>query len=185
MLFYFNRNLEEQFFTYFNIQVLNILLYSDLQSRLGIKKILGLFMKSFIKLIYRSNMTYLTSIIPVQFYGLPDGKVYVIYSRFYEIEFDRSYLEFVFAEHKEFSYDYENEKLIPHDSAKRKAPIYNEMVDKPDPKIKILNIYRNINSYAEACAELNKKAHKMFENRMKKSESKVQDIGNKGFTATG
>lgn len=143
-------------------------------------------MKSYIKLIYRSNMTYLPSILPVQFYGLPDGKVYVIYGRFYEIEFDRTYMEFVFAEHKEFSYDYENEKLIPHDSAKRKAPVYNELVDKPDPKIKILNIYRNIGSYAEACKELDKKAQKMYENRATKTERKIQEItGSKDLTATG
>jgi hypothetical protein len=31
-----------------------------------------------------------------------------------EIKFDRTYLEYVFAEHKEFSFDFENEKLIPH-----------------------------------------------------------------------
>lgn len=131
-------------------------------------------------------MTYLPTLLPVQFYGLPDGKVYIIYGRFYEIEFDRTYMEFVFAEHKEFSYDYENEKLIPNDSAKRKGPVYNEMVDKPDPKIKILNIYRNVETYAEACAELNKKALKMYENRTEQSERKIQDFSkNKDLTATG
>ena len=143
-------------------------------------------MQSFIKLIYRSNMTYLPTLLPVQFYGLPDGKVYVIYGRFYEIEFDRTYMEFVFAEHKEFTYDYENGKLIPGDSGRRKGPVYNEMVDKPDPKIKILNIYRNISTYAEACTELNKKAQKMYENRVRQSERKIQDFNkNKDLTATG
>jgi len=56
-------------------------------------------------------MTYLPSKTPVQFYGLPDGKVYLIYTRFYEVKYDRTYLEYVFAEHKEFSYDYENDRL--------------------------------------------------------------------------
>jgi hypothetical protein len=92
-------------------------------------------MESFVKLIHQSSMTYLPSKTPVQFYGLPDGKVYLIYTRFYEIKFDRTYLEYVFAEHKEFSYDYWNDKLIPHEKPKLNSPVYKESVDKPDPKI--------------------------------------------------
>lgn len=145
-------------------------------------------MESVAKLIYRSNMTYFPTILPVQFYGLPDGKVYIIYARFYEIEYDRTYQEFVFAEHKEFSFDYAKEKLIPHDAALKNVPVYNEMVDKPNPKIQIHKIYRNLNSYAEAFTELNKKARTMLLNQESKSERQIQDFENdknNNFTATG
>src|SRR5690606_35050749 len=103
-------------------------------------------METFVKLIHQANMTYLPTKVPAQFYGLPDGEVYLIFPRFYEIKFDRTYLEYVVAEHKEFSYDYDKEKLIPHTLPRKNAPVYNEMVDKPDPQIKILKIYRNISS---------------------------------------
>ncbi|HKJ78977.1 MAG TPA: hypothetical protein VKA10_05555 [Prolixibacteraceae bacterium] len=145
-------------------------------------------MESVAKLIYRSNMTYFPTILPVQFYGMPDGKVYIIYARFYEIEFDRTYQEFVFAEHKEFSYDYDGEKLVPHDSALRNKYVYNEMVDKPAPKIIIHKIHRNLNSYAEAYNELNKKARIMLQNKENKPQmqiTKFKDEKDNNLTATG
>ncbi len=143
-------------------------------------------MKSFVKLIYRSNISYFPSKLPVQFYGLPDGKVYVVYARFYEIQYDRTYLEFVFAEHKEFSYDFENERLIPHDVIARNFPVYNETVDKPEPKVEIIKTFRDINSFAEAYQHLNKKAQNIL--RQRSMNKKVQDFSQdelNNFTATG
>ena len=133
-------------------------------------------MDTFVKLIHQANMTYLPTKLPAQFYGLPDGKVYLIFPRFYEIKFDRTYLEYVMAEHKEFSYDYENEKLIPHALSRKDAPIYNEMVDKPEPKIEILKIYRNLSSFGQARALLNQKAKKMMENINEQRENKIHEI---------
>jgi hypothetical protein len=133
-------------------------------------------METFVKLIHQANMTYLPTKLPVQFYGLPDGKVYLIFPRFYEIKFDRTYLEYVLAEHKEFSFDFENEKLVPHYFMRKNAPVYNEMVDKPDPQIKILKIYRNLNSFAQVHAILNRKAKKMMENIKAQRENSVRDI---------
>lgn len=133
-------------------------------------------METFVKLIHQANMTYLPAKTPVQFYGLPDGKVYLIYARFYEVKFDRTYVEYVFAEHKEFSYDYENEKLVPHNISLKNSPVYNEMVDKPDPKIEILKIHRNVQSFAEAHAQLNQKAKKMAENIQKQKENGIHEI---------
>ena len=81
-----------------------------------------------------------------------------MYSRFYKVGYDKSGIEFVMAVHDEFSYDYEKEQLIAHDSASRKMPVYAELVDKQNPKIKILKVFREISSYAEALARLNSKA---------------------------
>src|SRR5690606_2462214 len=131
------------------------------------------------KLIHRSNISYFPSKMPVQFYGLPDGKVYLVYARFYEVEFDRTYLEFVFASHKEFSYDYEKEQLIPHDKSLSKFPVYNELVDKPEPKIEIIKTFRNINSYAEAYDHLNRKAQMLL--KQLNSKEKVQGFSENGM----
>jgi hypothetical protein len=143
-------------------------------------------MKSFVKLIYRSNISYFPSKLPVQFYGLPDGKVYVIFARFYEIKFDRTYIEYVFAEHKEFSYDYENERLIPLEGNDGRFPVYNESVDKPEPKVEIIKTFRDINSFAEAYKHLNKKAQNILRQRALQNKYKdfSQDEMN-NFTATG
>jgi hypothetical protein len=139
-------------------------------------------MESFAKLIYRSNISYFPSKLPVQFYGLPDGKVYVVFARFYEVKYDRTYLEFVFAEHKEFSYDFEKEKLIPHGNYSANLPVYNEIVDKPEPKVEIIKTFRNINSFAEAFDQLNKKARSIARNLNMKDN--VQELpGNNKMTA--
>ena len=106
-------------------------------------------------------MSYLPTAFPAHFYGMPNGKVYLIYSRFYDVKFGESGLEFVFAIHKEFSYDYEKEKIVPSGKIKIKSPVFAESIDKPHPKIKILEINRGINSYGEALIFLNSEAQKM------------------------
>ena len=133
-------------------------------------------MESFAKLIHKTHTTYLPTKFPAQFYGLPDGKVYVIYPRFYEIKFQRSGLEFVLAEHKEFSYDYNDGKLFNRGNSDTHKFVYPELVDKPDPKFRIVKVSREFNSFAEAVENLNKKA----KNQFLKYKEQIQIIPNKG-----
>jgi len=133
-------------------------------------------MENFAKLIHKSHITYLPTNFPVQFYGLPDGRVYILFARFYEIKFQRSGLEYVTAEHLEFSYNYSEEKLIPHAIHDYKMPVYSELVDKPNPKFKILKVNREFNSIGEAFAQLNKKA----QTQLLKEPIDIQIIPNKG-----
>lgn len=113
------------------------------------------------RLIYKTNMSYLPTSLPVSFYGAPDGKVYIIYSRFYEINYGRSGREFVLAVQQEFFYDYETGKLYLVPGAKKEYPIFPEMVDKPHPLIKILKVYRKFKSYAETECHLYSTINKM------------------------
>lgn len=116
------------------------------------------------RLIYKTNMSYLQTSQPVNFYGLPDGNVYLIYSRFYKINFERSGQEFVFAKHEEFVYDYDFDKLYLNPESKNYFPVYPEMVDKPEPKIRIFKVYRSFNSYGEAQHHLNHLAREIDNN---------------------
>lgn len=119
-------------------------------------------MENFAKLIYKSNTTYLPTNFPAQFYGLPDGKVYIIFPRFYEIKYQRSGLEYILAQQLEFSYNYNEEKLVVNEKKGKSKPVYSELVDKLSPKIKILKVNREFNSFAEAVAQLNRKAKTQF-----------------------
>lgn len=116
-------------------------------------------MQPLAKLIYKTFTTHLPTVFPVQYFGLPDGKVYLIYARFYEKGFENSGLEFVLAKHKEFQYDYQDEKVMLKNE-EGNNPIYSEDVDKPEPDIKIVKVYRNVHSYNEAIHKLNKRAAK-------------------------
>ncbi|WP_319589683.1 hypothetical protein [uncultured Draconibacterium sp.] len=110
-------------------------------------------MKSLSKLIHKSSITFLPTHYPVHFYGLPDGKIYLCFARFYKEGFNNTDLEFVFARHNDFEYNYSREILIPR--AEFRAPVYNEMVDNPDPDITILEVRRDIQSYTEAISYIN------------------------------
>ncbi len=118
-------------------------------------------MKSVAKLIHRTYASYLPTAFPAHYYGMPNGKIYLVFSRFYEIAFGETGLEFVFAEHADFSYDYDNDKIMRLDISKQKVPVFVEDVDYPGTKINILSVHRNLNSYGEAQRFLNTEAWKM------------------------
>lgn len=69
-------------------------------------------MKSFARLVYQTYTTYLPTVFQAQYYGMPNGKIYLVFSRFYKRAFDKSGLEFVFAEHNDYSYDYEKDTIL-------------------------------------------------------------------------
>ena len=115
-------------------------------------------MQNLAKLIHKTYASYLPTAFPAHYYGMPNGYIYVIFSRFYEIKFGGSGLEFVFAVHKEFKYDYEKEIVLLQEKLNIKTPVFAEQVDKPDPKINIVKICRGLNSYGEAINFLNNEA---------------------------
>jgi len=114
------------------------------------------------KLLHKTYTNHLPTNLPVLFFGLPDGKIYLIYARFYEKNFENSGLEFVLAKHREFFYDYDTEKVIVSVPAKSKKVVKYENLDKPDPDIKIIKVYRNVKSYDETVQKLNKKVAKQI-----------------------
>jgi hypothetical protein len=120
-------------------------------------------MRPFAKLVYQTYTTYLPTVFQAQYYGMPNGKIYLIFSRFYKNAFNKSGLEFVFAEHNDYSYDYEKDSIISVNQESKERPVFAEHVDSPRSRINIFNISRKLNSYGEALAELNKKAKKMLQ----------------------
>ncbi len=119
-------------------------------------------MQSVAKLIHRATASYLPIAFPVHYYGMPNGRIYVVYSRFYEVKFGGSGLEFVFAVHKEFKYDYEKEIIIPRKRITFKTPVFAELIDKPNQKMNVIKILRGLNSYGEALNLLNNEAHNFY-----------------------
>jgi hypothetical protein len=118
-------------------------------------------MKPLAKLLYQTYTTYFGTAFPAHYYGMPNGKVYLVFSRFYSADIGQSGIEFVFAEHKEFRYDYNSGTLLRISKNKRKVPVFAETVNKPDPKIKVVKVKRNLNSYGEAVRLLNNQAEEM------------------------
>ena len=115
-------------------------------------------MKKEAKLIHRSHATYLPTAFPAHYYGMPNGKIYMIFSRFYSVDIGDSGIEFVFAEHKDLKYDYDTETILPVRRREIKRTFFSEDVDSPNSKFKILKTNRNFRSYAEAQSFIHERA---------------------------
>ena len=119
------------------------------------------------KIIHKTHISYLPTSYAVQFYGMPNGKVIIVYARDCKAKTSQ---EFVFAEHKEFSYDYHRGKLMLVKNNTTKRTAYPEMIDKPDPQYTIFRISGKISSYIEAFNAINRMAGKMIsEDRINKT----------------
>ena len=119
-------------------------------------------MEYYARIIYKTCISYLPTNFPVQFYGMPDGKVFLLYARSCEVN---PASEFVFAEHKEFFYDYAIDQLMYLKQGKSENAINNDMIDKPNPLYSILKVSRNTKSYSDAFNELNLIALEIINNR--------------------
>jgi hypothetical protein len=104
-------------------------------------------MQTTAKFIHRATPSYL----PIAFPAV-----------FYEIGFGNTGLEYVFAVHNEFKFDYEKEIIIPKGKLRFNTPIFAEQVDFPDSKINIVKICRGLNSYNEAINLLNTKEPEIY-----------------------
>ncbi len=118
-------------------------------------------METAAKLVYQTYATYLPTGFPAQYYGMPNGKIYLVFSRFYDKTFGKSGQEFVFAEHKNFKFDYENDTIIACDEEQKHNPVFVEYIDNPSSRFDILSISRKLKSYGEAQRFINRKARKM------------------------
>jgi hypothetical protein len=105
------------------------------------------------KLIHTTPASYLPTAFPVHYYGMPDGKIYLVFSRFYKKETAGSGVEFVFAVHKDFGYDYKNEVVLTKGKPE-KNPVFSELLDNDHIHYEIIKIMRNLNSYGEAIKQL-------------------------------
>lgn len=120
-------------------------------------------MKPLAKLIHKTYVSYLPTEFPAHYYGMPNGKIILVFSRFYEIKYGNSGLEFVFAEHKDFCFDYENEMIVSACKKRKKTKVFSEQIDNPKARIAVFKINRKLNSYGEAQLLLDSEASKMIQ----------------------
>lgn len=119
-------------------------------------------MESSYRLLHKSNNTHLQTSLPVYFYGLPDGKIYLIYARFYEINFNKSGLEFVFAKLEDYHHDFESGQIADANYQKINLTAFQNRLETSELQIKIQKSYRNIKTFMEAQNLLRRKANRMI-----------------------
>ena len=116
-------------------------------------------------LIFKSYLTGFPTALPASVYAMPDGTIYMIYTRFYEKDFSKTGLEYVFAALDDFSIHFESGQLFASDLSPISLDELKLMLSNNELKLKITKVSRQINSADEALPVLNKLAAKMLKNK--------------------
>lgn len=122
-------------------------------------------MKSKPILIFKSYLTGFPTALPASVYAMPDGTIYLVYTRFYEKDFSNTGLEYVFAGLEAFSIHFETGQLFASDLSPISLDELKLMLSNNELKLKIIKVSRKINSNDEALPVLNKLAAKMQKNK--------------------
>jgi|GEM_PF-2339900 len=82
------------------------------------------------KLIYKATCTHLPTAFPAYYFGMPDSKVYIVYSKYYDTPQGKTKIGYDIAVigKEEISYDYENEKLFLHNNSAPEMVIINYLI---------------------------------------------------------
>jgi hypothetical protein len=102
------------------------------------------------KLIYQSVNTCFQTFLPVFFYGLPIGKMLVIFARFKTENPLDTQQEWVVAQHLDYSFNYPEDKIYTHGNQEISLEEFIELADNLEQRIRPLKIYGNFYSNNEA-----------------------------------
>jgi hypothetical protein len=82
------------------------------------------------KLIYKATCTHLPTAFPAYYFGMPDGRVYIVYSKYYETVQGKTKIGYDIAAlgKEEIYYDYEKEKLFMNNNSGPELLIINHLI---------------------------------------------------------
>lgn len=101
-------------------------------------------------LIYESVNTCFDTTLPVYFYGMPNGKMVVLFSQNNNVfPFDTS-VKWILAEHCDFSYNFEMGKIFLNDPQEVGMDEFIELADNLEQRTKKIATFGNFSSNSEA-----------------------------------
>lgn len=121
-------------------------------------------MKDKARLIYKTSNTCFPEYLPVYFYGLPNQKMLVLYTRERQNDLVRKSLEWVVAAHLEFRYDYQSNVILDHENQSYDFEEFKEYIDQMQQRTKPLQTYGTFHNWAEAEQFYNSNASQMLHN---------------------
>ena len=116
------------------------------------------------QLLYKSYLTHFHTFLPVYFYGTVEGKIYCVYTRFYQRLYSETNIEVVFLQHKEYTYDYDLGLIFDNDKNVISHESFRSIVDQPGQPYIMMKLFGKFKSYAEVLTFLNKKAVEKIHN---------------------
>ena len=107
-------------------------------------------MKTKTHLIYKSLNTCFQTYLPVYFYGINDGRMIVLFTRFKSNNPLDTTQEWVLAMHCDFSYDYELDIILTNSLEEVGIEEFMDLADDLEQRIKTLKTIGEFMSNAEA-----------------------------------
>lgn len=116
------------------------------------------------RLVYKSNNTCFHTFLPVYFYGLPSGKMVVLFTREKEnLQLNKS-VEWVLAEHLDFKFDYELDAIVDTQNRELDFEEFMEYTDKLEQHVKHLRTFGNFSTTTDAQQYFNANISQMLFN---------------------
>jgi len=114
------------------------------------------------RLIYKSYSTCFHTFLPVYFYGMPNGRIYVLFALKRIVNIENSVIEWTLARHYDFHFDYETDMIYDVQNREIGVQEFIEYADKLEQRVNVLKTYGNFASYNEAGQYFNLNASKML-----------------------
>lgn len=102
------------------------------------------------RLLYKSLNTCFHTSLPVYFYGLPNKKMVVLFTRDREEGINRNSKEWVLAAHLDFRYDYESDVILDFQDREYNFEEFIEYADKLEQRVMPLKTFGNFASNTNA-----------------------------------
>lgn len=102
------------------------------------------------KLIYRSENTCFQTPLPVFFFGMPDGKMLVIFSRFKTENPLNTLQEWIVAQHLDYCFDFVTDTIMTTGIQKVEIGEFMDLADNLAQRIRPLNWFGNFYTNNEA-----------------------------------
>lgn len=116
-------------------------------------------------LIYKSVNTCFHTKLPVYFYGMPNGKMVVLFTQNNSDFPFNTTIKWVVAEHNDFSYKFESGQIITNDTQRVDIDEFMELADNLEQSIKTIATYGSFSSNSEALNYFNINADTMLINQ--------------------
>lgn len=119
-------------------------------------------MKGNARLLYKSGNTCFHTKLPVYFYGIPNGKMVVLFTQHSNnFHFDTSII-WVLAEHMDFSYNFESGQILTNGSQQVDIDEFMELADNLEQRLKTIATFGSFSSVTEALNYFNINAYNML-----------------------
>lgn len=107
-------------------------------------------MKTKSKLIYRSENTCFQTLLPVYFYGMPDGKMLVLYTRFKSENPLDTTQEWIVAQHLDYSYNFGSGRIYTMTGQEVNFEEFMDLADNLEQRIRPLEWFGSFYTNHEA-----------------------------------